>query len=243
MMTVQWICVKRLVKCRVQERCGYHAAMAKSLPSSALRENQSLRAGHRQYTRDRLVRAAGDVFRRHGYRAARVEDIAAAAGTSRTTFYLHFPTKADIAIEFRNRLTPDVEAILRGLGQFKDPSPADLRDWFAGAAKVWQRRRIEFDVAMEASMDLNLREANLELLARHVAIIGEALGQVLPPDSVPSRSKLLLLYLQMVYALYRWKVQGLDFDGDEMLDALTDLWWQGLFAPQLGTGSQPQSGT
>jgi hypothetical protein len=38
-------------------------------------------------------------------------------------------------------------------------------------------------------------------------------------------------------------VQGLDFNGDEMLDALADLWWQGLFAPQAGNGSQPRSST
>ncbi|MEM7273768.1 MAG: TetR family transcriptional regulator [Actinomycetota bacterium] len=53
-------------------------------------------AGHRALpTRDRLRRAALDLFERHGYDAVTPTQIAAAAGVSERTFFRHFPTKLE----------------------------------------------------------------------------------------------------------------------------------------------------
>jgi AcrR family transcriptional regulator len=53
----------------------------------------------RAQTRRRVRDCALDVFRRDGAAAARIDDIVAAAGVSRGTFYFHFPTKEDILVE------------------------------------------------------------------------------------------------------------------------------------------------
>ncbi|MEU8198361.1 TetR family transcriptional regulator [Microbispora amethystogenes] len=47
-------------------------------------------------TRDRLLRAAADVFARRGYDGTRVADIAAAAGVSNGALYAHFGSKAEL---------------------------------------------------------------------------------------------------------------------------------------------------
>src|SRR5689334_24286331 len=47
-------------------------------------------------TRDRLLRAAADVFAERGYDGTRVADIAAVAGVSNGAMYAHFASKAEL---------------------------------------------------------------------------------------------------------------------------------------------------
>ena len=49
-------------------------------------------------TRERLLRAAADVFAERGYDGTRVADIAAAAGVSNGALYAHFASKAELLV-------------------------------------------------------------------------------------------------------------------------------------------------
>jgi AcrR family transcriptional regulator len=53
----------------------------------------------REETRLRVRDAAVRVFRRDGFDAARIDDVAKEAGVSRGTFYFHFPTKDDVLLD------------------------------------------------------------------------------------------------------------------------------------------------
>ncbi len=55
-----------------------------------------LRAAQKQLTRQLLLDAGLDFFESKGYAFTTVDDIASAAGTTRTTFYVHFASKADL---------------------------------------------------------------------------------------------------------------------------------------------------
>ena len=46
--------------------------------------------------RQQILNVARDVFARHGYHAAKIEDIVAAAGVARGTFYIYFEDKRSI---------------------------------------------------------------------------------------------------------------------------------------------------
>jgi AcrR family transcriptional regulator len=50
-------------------------------------------------TRERLLRAAADVFAERGFEGTRVAEIAAAAGVSNGALYAHFESKADLLVE------------------------------------------------------------------------------------------------------------------------------------------------
>ena len=50
-------------------------------------------------TRERLLRAAADVFAERGYDGTRVADIAAAAGVSNGAMYAHFGSKAELLVD------------------------------------------------------------------------------------------------------------------------------------------------
>src|SRR5260370_33115463 len=81
-----------------------HASMPKA-ETAAL----SLREQQRVFTRERLIQGALEVFAHKGYVAATIDDIAAAAGASRATFYLHFHSKQDIIAEQGSRMEPEVQ--------------------------------------------------------------------------------------------------------------------------------------
>ena len=49
-------------------------------------------------TRERLLRAAADMFAERGYDGTRVADIAAAAGLSNGALYAHFASKAELLV-------------------------------------------------------------------------------------------------------------------------------------------------
>ena len=73
------------------------------------------RERQRQQTRRRLYEAALHAFRTTGVSQARVDDIAAAAGVSRATFYFHFPTKDDVLLDLLRTSQAQMAAELEGL--------------------------------------------------------------------------------------------------------------------------------
>ena len=81
-------------------------------------------------TRDRLVTAAFELFEERGYDATTVEEIAASAGLSRSTFFRHFPAKEDVVFPDHESLLRAVDARL-ALGDLETAVPA-----MADAARV-----------------------------------------------------------------------------------------------------------
>jgi AcrR family transcriptional regulator len=78
--------------------------------SQADNEPRSLRARQAQATRGLIVQAAADVFEAHGYRGARIEDIAAAAGVAYPTVYKAFSNKRNLlAAAVQRAMTGGVE--------------------------------------------------------------------------------------------------------------------------------------
>ena len=72
-------------------------------------------------TRRLLLDKGLELFGTKGYAATTIDDIAVAAGTTRATFYLHFPSKADLV----RSLVADTNAMLTGSDV--PPLPAVIR--------------------------------------------------------------------------------------------------------------------
>jgi AcrR family transcriptional regulator len=51
---------------------------------------------HKDRTRERVINAAGRLFRRYGYNGVGIDEIMAAAGLTRGGFYAHFRSKRDL---------------------------------------------------------------------------------------------------------------------------------------------------
>jgi AcrR family transcriptional regulator len=89
--------------------------MARSLQST--RKSSGKRRGgrrerHRTETRDRLFRAALELFAERGFLETTVEDITESADVGKGTFFNYFPTKEHILAEFGGQRTAAVERAL-----------------------------------------------------------------------------------------------------------------------------------
>lgn len=90
-------------------------------------------------TREALTDAALELFGRRGLAATSIDDITAAAGVAKGTFYVHFQRKEDVLLEHAARLVSSLDP--SGLEQL--PAPRALRELgqrFATAIAETDRR-------------------------------------------------------------------------------------------------------
>jgi AcrR family transcriptional regulator len=86
----------------------------------------------RKTNSDSLLDAAGRVFGRRGYHAARVSEIAAEAGVAQGTVYLHFASKEQLYIGLLERFAGMLRATSEGLAWADIRSADELGDRLAG---------------------------------------------------------------------------------------------------------------
>src|SRR5205809_5004439 len=101
------------------------------------------REAQKQLTRSRLVDAAVDAFRTQGYAATTVEDIAATAGVTRATFYLHFDGKLEVYREYghgENGVAHEIEALHERLPIVARNGDRDeIMAWLDDSFRLWER--------------------------------------------------------------------------------------------------------
>jgi AcrR family transcriptional regulator len=168
-------------------------------------------------TRDRLLRAAADVFAERGYDGTRVADIAAAAGVSNGAMYAHFGSKAELitgALRTHGRrlladlfaAEPDrsVTELLLVIGRWL-PRRRDARGYLIVEALVAARR--DEDVARQMHDYVGERADWLAGLMR----VAQADGEI-DPDLSPDALAHFCLLLSMGSALVTPALHGVDDD-------------------------------
>jgi AcrR family transcriptional regulator len=78
-------------------------------------------------TRERLFRAALDLFAKHGFADTTVEDITNAADVGKGTFFNYFPSKDHILLAFAEMQLSKLESIIDNLRNTNEPVPQFLR--------------------------------------------------------------------------------------------------------------------
>jgi AcrR family transcriptional regulator len=144
-------------------------------------------------TRDRLLRAAADVFAERGYDGTRVADIAAAAGVSNGALYAHFASKAELLVDalrtHGRRVLADMFAadpdrpvtdLLLAIGRWL-PRRRDARGYLLVEALVAARR--DDDVARPMRAYVAERADWLANLMR-VAQAGDEIAPDVSPDAL-----------------------------------------------------------
>lgn len=88
--------------------------------------------------RQRILEAAGDLFRRQGIRGIGVEAIAEAAGTNKMTLYRHFNSKDELIAEWVRGIVATKEAAWDDIeAQHPDDPQEQLIDWSRRLAKAF----------------------------------------------------------------------------------------------------------
>jgi AcrR family transcriptional regulator len=166
-------------------------------------------------TRQRLLRAAADVFAERGYDGTRVADIAAAAGVSNGALYAHFGSKAELLVgalrEHGQRMMADLFAadpdrsiadLLLVIGRWL-PRRRDAQGYLVVEALVASRR--DDDVARLMHGYVAERADWLVELVRAGQRSGD-LDDALSPDALAH----FCLLLAMGSALVRPELHGVD---------------------------------
>src|SRR5436190_21955875 len=184
------------------------------------------REAQKQLTRSRLVDAAVEAFRLRGYAATTVEDIAAAAGVTRATFYLHFEGKLDIYRE----LGQDAR---QGIDEVHDRLPAvvadggrdEIRRWLDDSFELWEHLR-EFATIQEqvAALHTEVRDGMTAHFNDAVQSMADALAEIRPWDPAECRVRSMLAYAQLQNVFRHWRMTGWGADRERAPEVMTDMW-------------------
>ena len=188
---------------------------------ATLRETQKLQ------TRRLLLDTALTCFEVKGYAATTIDDIAGGAGTTRTTFYLHFSSKAqlmqavirDIDEVFTSADDPPLSTVIeRG-------ERALVEAWLSRKFDQWADVRSQLTAAYQvAAVDLEI-QAGLDAWFEDVAgAIHEGLDRAGRFDAETRRIRAVLAFGQLEYLSKRWLRVGWAVDREICLRTLTDSW-------------------
>ncbi|WP_330249858.1 TetR/AcrR family transcriptional regulator [Nocardia sp. NBC_00565] len=200
----------------------------KSNPLS-LREEQKLQ------TRAKLLEGAKALFAERGYAAVRVDDIAAAVGCSRATFYLHFAGKQELLRAIAEQGTvPTALHFYEDLDRVLDTgSRADFVDWVTRAIEWFHQYKDLLPAWDEATA---LEPEFREIARQGILALPNAMTSYLarwPADRQDeARLRVELLVAQLERFFTRWAMQGtIDVTADRAAEVLTDIWFPALQAP------------
>ena len=210
-------------------------ATSTSIPSNR-RERQSLER------RERLFRAALDLFARKGFAETTVEDITNAADLGKGTFFNYFPSKEHILLAFAEMQLGKLGAAADEARAKNEPTKVFLRSLGARMTQEPIRNPAIIRILLRAFLtDSPVRESVVDLQNRVIAIhteiirLGQQRGEIrddLPPEVLAN------VFRQTVFGtLLIWSLYG-DATLLSRIEDAFEVLWTGL-APR--TASSPAS--
>ena len=167
------------------------------------------------------------MIERTGYPGATIDEIAATAGASRATFYLHFKSKADLIRELVETM-PDRQHVWDGLSAMRDPSPEQVRAWLEDVVAMYDTHRLYFLAVEQAvSVEAELTEGYYRQVDHYLD--GRRASH---EDTEDARLHLMLLWVQLSRFCFLWRVRGIELEEERTMTRLTQIWHDALSARQ-----------
>ncbi|WP_228001628.1 TetR/AcrR family transcriptional regulator [Nocardia australiensis] len=195
----------------------------------------SLRDEQKRLTKARIVETARTLFETQGYSDVRVDDIAAAVGCSRATFYLHFTGKPEVLRAIANEGTlTSVQLFYADLDRvLTTGSRAEFGDWMTRALDWFFANKDMLPAwdeatAVEPEFRAVAREGIMTLANSMPAYLARWPEQ--RRDEARLRIELLVAQLERFFT--RWAMQGtIDVPAAQAAAVLTDVWFPALQTP------------
>ncbi|WP_167477400.1 TetR/AcrR family transcriptional regulator [Nocardia arthritidis] len=205
------------------------------------RQTPTLRDEQKSQTRARLLDAAKELFTARGYAAVRVDEIAAAAGASRATFYLHFTSKLEVLRAVAEEGTaPSARHFYQDLDRVLDTgSRAEFVAWMTRAIAWFHEYKDLLPAWDEATA---LEPEFREIARRGIMSLPESMTSYLSrwPEARRDEARLRveLLVAQLERFFTRWAMQGtIDVTAEQAAEVLGDIWYPALQSPRDQPGS------
>lgn len=206
-------------------------------PGRQLAEKHSRRQGQRDATRRRITQAALETFEEVGFQAATIEAISKRAGIGRTTFYLHFQTKADLANEIGLDLFPSARQLFLEMGALDADDRLAICAWLERYRAFVRAHQFIMIIATQANMSDVSLAGDLMTLWEEFAdgILGSRGGSL---DDRRSRLETLrMMMMSLDRFAYICDTQGVDAPR-RLVDAMCSL-IQSSLKSALDPGSPP----
>ena len=186
----------------------------------------SLRAAQKQMTYDLFLAKALELFGTKGYAATTIDDIATAAGATRTTFYLHFSSKADVM----SALLTKVDAILTAAD---DPSLTEvvasgsrelIQAWLDRKFTQWDEIKPYLTASYQAAHEPDVAAMTEQWFEDAVGQMIEGLNRADRFAPERRRIRCVLAFGQLEYLSRRYFSTGWRTPREICLEELTDAW-------------------
>jgi AcrR family transcriptional regulator len=155
-----------------------------------------------------VITVAASLFQSHGFSSTTMDDVAKAAGISRKSLFLYFPSKTDLVW---HRSGPIVKNLELDIGRLPDPLEVVVSAVLSGFEKVHRS-----DETLRAQVLLHLRDPDVrDLVESRGQLWRDVIRNRLMVDQVEPVVAEMIEYgfwKSMWAALERWALDGGDLD-------------------------------
>ena len=194
----------------------------------------NLRVEQKEQTRQRLLDTALEVFQSKGFASTTIDDIAVAAGTTRVTFYAHFPSRRAIMAALIERLNVILErhestshgSTATALVDVVQAGTSEaIGVWLRAQAARWPIIRPYISAAwVAAAVEPEIREL-VDSWAEEVASdIQDGLDRAERFDPATRHFRGILAFDMLDRANQHWIQHQWNLETDPALDVLTEAW-------------------
>lgn len=188
-----------------------------------------LRKAQKEMTRTLLLEKGLELFNERGYAATTVDDIAGAVGTTRTTFYLHFPSKADLVRSLvervDNMLTSVDNPSLPEVIASNDPSL--IRNFINTKFNQWPDIKPYIIAAHQAAaIEPDIQTTIDQWFDHAIDDIESGLNKAGRFDAASRRIRCALAFGELEFLSRRWMRLGWTVDRDLALETMVSSWCQ-----------------
>ena len=211
------------------------------MPALPLSHPSNRRERHSIELRERLFRAALDLFAKQGFAETTVEDITNAADLGKGTFFNYFPSKDHILLAFAEMQLGKLRLAVEEARRTSVPMPQFMRSLAALMTQEPMRNPDIIRVLLQAFLsNSQVREAMLDLQARVLAFhtemiqLGQERGEI--RGDLPA-ADIALVFRQTIFGtLLIWSLYG-DSSLQSRMDSAFEVIWSGLLPRAPGNFS------
>lgn len=197
--------------------------------------------------RERLFRAALNLFAQKGFAETTVEDITNAADVGKGTFFNYFPSKDHILIAFSDMQLGKLQAAVDNMRQSSEPTRAFLNALSVRMTEEPARAPDVVRAILQANLSsssvrsaMKEKHARAETLLTQLVEIGQERGEF--RRDIPAR-ELAQVFRQTTFGtLLLWSVYG-DASLPDRIHTALNVLWMGLAPRDPATAPRQQSGS
>jgi AcrR family transcriptional regulator len=157
-------------------------------------------------SKDEVMEATCDAFRKHGYADLSIQKIADELGSGKSLIYYHFDDKEDLMESFLDYMIEWIKEYLDSLEDYDDPLDELLSTGIGSNQQIWELRKALFELRGRAPYNQKYAEKFQEI----DALLLESIEQMLREKDVDNPEDSAKIVYSVFEGLVSRKMAGTD---------------------------------